>query len=104
MRRRNAGPTSEAPISPPSRLAGLRFTVLAAIALTLSLTTPQLTRAREARSLSEIAAAQHVPLARVASIALTSADPQLDEAVRAGAITDAERRDLRRRIREGVFV
>ena len=95
---------SEAPISPPGRLAGLRFTVLAAIALTLSLTTPQLTRAREARSLSEIAAAQHVPLARVASIALTSADPQLDEAVRAGAITDAERRDLRRRIREGVFV
>ena len=104
MRERNARGMSEAPISPPSRLAGLRFTVLAAIALTLSLTTPQLAQAREARSLGEIAAAQHVPLARVASIALTSAEPQLDEAVRTGAITDAERRDLRRRIREGVFV
>lgn len=88
----------------PSRLAGLRFAVLASIALTLSLTTPQLARAREASSLSEIAAAQHVPLARVASIALAAAEPQLDEAVRSGAITDAQRRDLRRRIRSGRFV
>ena len=88
----------------PSRLAGLRFTVLAAIALTLSLTAPQLAQARRARSLSEIAAAQQVPLARVASVALTSAEPQLDEAVRSGAISDEERRELRRRIRDGVFV
>ena len=51
----------------PSRLAGLRFAVLA-------------------------------------SIALAAAEPQLDEAVRSGAITDAQRRDLRRRIRSGRFV
>ena len=94
----------EQPSAPPSRLAGLRFTVLAAIALTLSLTAPQLARARETRSLGEIAAARHVPLARVASVALTSAEPQLEEAVRSGAISDARRRKLRRRIRDGVFV
>ena len=87
-----------------TRLSGLRFTVMAAIALTLSLTTPQLAQARAARSLDEIAAERHVPLGRIGSVALSSAEPQLEEAVRAGAITEAQRRDLRRRIRDGRFV
>ena len=60
----------------------------------------QLPRSQAAGSLAGLAARQNVSLARVRSIALGAADPVLDEAMRAGVITDAERRALRWRIRE----
>jgi hypothetical protein len=41
-----------------------------------------------------------VSVARVRSVALAAADPLLDEAVRAGAISDSDRRFLRSRIRD----
>jgi hypothetical protein len=49
--------------------------------------------------MDKLAARQNVSLERVRSVALSAADPLLDEAVRSGAISDGDRRSLRRRIR-----
>ena len=60
----------------------------------------QLSQSQAAGTLARLAATQNVSLVRVRSIALAAADPVLDEAMRAGVISDAERRALRWRIRE----
>ena len=93
--------------SPPRirRLWGVRLVVLAATAAALGVPQTQLARSQAAgTSLARIAALQNVSVARVRSVALTAADPLLDEAVRAGAISDSDRRALRSRIRDSGVV
>jgi hypothetical protein len=82
------------------RLWGLRLVVVAATAAALGIPQQQLSRSQAAGTLARLAASQNVSLARVRSVALAAADPVLDEAMRAGVISDAERRSLRWRIRE----
>ena len=83
------------------RLWGVRLVVLAATAAALGMPQSQLARSQAAGTdLSRLAARQNVSVARVRSVALAAADPLLDEAVRAGAISDADRRSLRWRIRD----
>ena len=83
------------------RLWGLRLVVLAATAAALGIPQSQLARSQAAGTdISRLAARQNVSVARVRSVALAAADPLLDEAVRAGAISDADRRSLRWRIRD----
>jgi hypothetical protein len=61
----------------------------------------QLAQSRAAgTSVARLAARQNVSVARVRSVALAAADPLLDEAVRAGAISEADRRYLRSSIRD----
>jgi hypothetical protein len=72
--------------------------VLAATAAALGITQEQLSESQGA--MSGLAARQNVSLASVRSVALAAAEPLLDEAVRAGAISDADRRSLRWRIRD----
>src|SRR4051794_17218088 len=75
------------------RLWGLRLVVLAATAAALGMPQSQLARSQAAGTdISRLAARQNVSAARVRSVALAAADPLLDEAVRAGAISDADRR------------
>ena len=95
-------PVPDPPAAPPlqRRLWGLRLVVLAATAAALGIPQGQLSQSQAAGTMARLAARQNVSLARVRSVALTAADPVLDEAVRAGAISEAERRALRWRIRE----
>jgi hypothetical protein len=87
------------------RLWGVRLVVLAASAAALGMPQSQLARSQAAgTSMARLAARQNVSVARVRSVALAAADPLLDEAVRAGAISDRDRRSLRWRIREGEAV
>jgi hypothetical protein len=93
--------------SPPRmrRLWGVRLVVLAATAAALGVPQTQLAESQAAgTSLSAIADRQNVSVARVRSVALAAADPLLDEAVRAGAISDSDRRSLRWRIRDNGVV
>jgi hypothetical protein len=83
------------------RLWGVRLVVLAATAAALGVPQKQLAQSQAAgTSLSHLAARHNVSAARVRSVALAAADPLLEEAVRAGAISDDDRRSLRSRIRE----
>jgi hypothetical protein len=87
------------------RLWGVRLVVLAASAAALGMPQSQLARSQAAgTSMANLAARQNVSIGRVRSVALAAADPLLDEAVRAGAISDRDRRSLRWRIREGESV
>jgi hypothetical protein len=86
------------------RLWGLRLVVVAATAAALGIPQQQLSQSQAAGTVASLAARQNVSLARVRSVALAAADPVLDEAMRAGVISDAERRSLRWRIREGGVV
>ena len=54
--------------------------------------------------MASLAASQNVSVERVRSVALAAADPLLDEAVRAGAISEDDRRSLRWRIRDSGVV
>jgi hypothetical protein len=83
------------------RLWGVRLVVVAATAAALGIPQAQLARSQSAAAVARLAARQNVSLARVRSVALSAADPVLDDAMRAGVITDAERRSLRWRIRDG---
>jgi hypothetical protein len=83
------------------RLWGVRMVVLAATAAALGVPQRQLAQSQAAgTSMANLAARQNVSVARVRSVALAAADPLLDEAVRAGAISDSDRRFLRSRIRD----
>lgn len=83
------------------RLWGVRLVVLAATAAALGVPQSQLAQSQAAgTSLSHLAARHDVSVARVRSVALAAADPVLDEAVRAGAISDDDRRFLRSSIRD----
>ena len=83
------------------RLWGVRLVVMAATAAALGMPQKQLAQSQAAgTSIARIAARQNVSVARVRSVALAAADPLLDEAVRAGAISDSDRRFLRSRIRD----
>ena len=83
------------------RLWGVRIVVLAATAASLGISQAQLAGSQAAgTSMANLAARQNVSVARVRSVALAAADPLLDEAVRSGAISDADRRSLRWRIRD----
>lgn len=87
------------------RLWGVRLVVLAATAATLGMPQSSLASSRAAgATIATLAARQNVSVARVGSVALAAADPLLDEAVRAGAISDDDRRSLRWRIRESGVV
>lgn len=86
------------------RLWGVRLVVVAATAAALGIPQQQLSQSQAAGTVASLAARQNVSLARVRSVALAAADPVLDEAMRAGVISDAERRSLRWRIREGGVV
>jgi hypothetical protein len=87
------------------RLWGVRLVVLAATAAALGMPQSALARSQAGGvSMANLAARQNVSVARVRSVALAAADPLLDEAVRAGAISDRDRRALRSRIREGEVV
>ena len=96
------------PVAAPARqrrLWGVRLVVIAASAAALGMSQSQLTRSQAAgRSMASIAERQNVSAARVRSVALAAADPLLDEAVRAGAISDDDRRSLRSRIRDSGVV
>jgi hypothetical protein len=84
------------------RLWSIRLVVLAATAAALGLPQSQVARSQAAgTTLASLAARQNVSVARVRSAALTAAEPLLEEAVRAGALTDDDRRALRSRIRDG---
>jgi uncharacterized protein (DUF2345 family) len=80
------------------RLWGVRLVVLAATAAALGITQQQLSESQGA--MTSLAARQNVSLASVRSVALAAAEPLLDEAVRAGAISESARRSLRWRIRD----
>ena len=83
----------------------MRLVVLAATAAALGMPQSQLARSQAAgTSMANLAARQNVSVARVRSVALAAADPLLDEAVRAGAISDSDRRSLRWRIRDSGIV
>ena len=86
------------------RLWGLRLVVVAATAAALGIPQRQLAQSQAAGTVASLAARQNVSLASVRSVALAAADPVLDEAMRAGVISDAERRCLRWRIRESGVV
>jgi hypothetical protein len=86
------------------RLWGLRLVVVAATAAALGIPQGQLAQSQAAGTVAGLAERQNVSLARVRSIALAAADPVLDEAMRAGVISDDERRSLRWRIRESGLV
>jgi hypothetical protein len=81
------------------RLAGLQATLLAAAALTLGLTSSELARRQRQEPISSIAAERGIDLAQLRSVALTAAEPLLDEAVRNGALSEHERDSLRWQIR-----
>jgi hypothetical protein len=80
------------------RLWGVRLVVLAATAAALGITQKQLSESQGA--MASLAARQNVSLQSVRSVALAAAEPLLDEAVRAGAISEADRSSLRWRIRD----
>jgi hypothetical protein len=81
-------------------LWGLRLVVLAASAAALGMSQSSLARSQAAgANMASLAASRNVSVERVRSVALAAADPVLDEAVRAGAISDDDRRSLRWRIR-----
>ncbi len=83
------------------RLWGVRLVVLAATAAALGVPQKQISQSQAAgNTVARIAARQNVSVARVRSVALAAADPLLDEAVRAGVISDDDRRSLRSRIRD----
>ena len=83
------------------RLWGVRLVVLAATAAALGVPHKQISQSQAAgNTVARIAARQNVSVARVRSVALAAADPLLDEAVRAGVISDDDRRSLRSRIRD----
>ncbi len=87
------------------RLWGVRLVVLAATAAALGMPQSALARSQAAgTTMASLAARQNVSVTRVRSVALAAADPLLEEAVRAGAISDRDRRSLRMRIREGEAV
>ena len=98
----------EAANDPPSggpararRLWGVRLVVMAATAAALGVPQKQLAQSQAAgANVARLAARQNVSVARVRSVALAAADPLLDEAVRAGAISDADRSYLRSSIRD----
>jgi hypothetical protein len=83
------------------RLWGVRMVVIAATAAALGIPQKQLAQSQAAgTSIAHLAARQNVSVARVRSVALNAADPVLQEAVRAGAISEDDRRFLRSRIRD----
>ena len=83
------------------RLWGVRLVVLAATAAALGMPQSQIARSQAAGNhLARLAARQNVSVARVRSVALAAAEPLLDEAVRAGVISEDDRRSLRWRIRD----
>ena len=83
------------------RLWGVRLVVLAATAAALGMPQTSVARSQAAgATMANLAARQNVSVARVRSVALAAADPLLDEAVRAGAISEEDRRSLRWRIRD----
>lgn len=83
------------------RLWGVRLVVIAATAAALGVPQKQIAQSQAAgTSIARLAARQNVSVARVRSVALAAADPLLDEAVRAGVISDHDRRSLRSRIRD----
>jgi hypothetical protein len=87
------------------RLWGVRLVVLAATAAALGMPQSSVARSQAAgATMASLAARQNVSVGRVRSVALAAADPLLDEAVRAGAISDDDRRSLRWRIRDSGVV
>jgi hypothetical protein len=83
------------------RLWGVRLVVMAATAAALGVPQRQLAQSQAAgTNVARLAARQNVSVARVRSVALAAADPLLDEAVRAGAISESDRRYLRSSIRD----
>jgi hypothetical protein len=73
------------------RLVGLQAALLAAAALTLGLTPGQLAARQRTKPVQRIAQERGVDVARLQAVALTAAEPLLDEAVRSGALSRAER-------------
>ena len=87
------------------RLWGVRLVVLAASAAALGMPQSSVaSRQAQGATMASLAASQNVSVKRVRSVALAAADPLLDEAVRAGAISEDDRRSLRWRIRDGGVV
>ena len=87
------------------RIWGVRLVVLAATAAVLGMPQTSVARSQAAgATMANLAARQNVSVARVRSVALAAADPLLDEAVRAGAISEEDRRSLRWRIRDSGVV
>jgi hypothetical protein len=82
------------------RLWGVRIVVLAATAAALGLPQTSVASSQAAgATMATLAERQNVSVTRVGSVALAAADPLLEEAVRAGAISEDDRRSLRWRIR-----
>ncbi len=87
------------------RIWGVRLVVLAATAAALGMPQSSVASSQAAgATMAALAARQNVSVERVRSVALAAADPLLDEAVRAGAISEDDRRSLRWRIRDGGVV
>jgi hypothetical protein len=80
------------------RLLGVRATVLAAVAFSLGLTAADLRVLQRTTPVPRIAAQRHVDPSRVRAAALAAAEPQLEAALRAGAISEPQRAALRGRI------
>ena len=107
-RKRHVPPGDLPPDAAPAkqrRIWGLRLVVLAATAASLGIPQSQLAGSQAAGTdISRLAARQNVSVARVRSVALAAAEPVLDEAVKAGAISEDDRRSLRWRIRNSGLV
>jgi crotonobetainyl-CoA:carnitine CoA-transferase CaiB-like acyl-CoA transferase len=77
---------------------GVRCALDTGVARTLGLTSDELESRLQRRSLAQVAAERGVPMARLRRVARAIAEPQLEAAVAAGVIKDAERTALFRRL------
>jgi hypothetical protein len=81
------------------RLWGVRLAVTAAVAATLGLTPAELSARQRSAPLARIAAERGVALDRVGAAAAQAAEPLLQEAVRAGALSARQGAALRLQLR-----
>ena len=86
------------------RVRALRVVLVATAAVVLGLPAAQVQAQARARSLAAMAAERGVDVERLRAAALASADPLLDEAVRAGDLTPAQRAALRRYVASEIVV
>lgn len=84
------------------RIIAIRLVVAAATATLLGVPVDRVQAAAGRRSVSTLAATRGVDVGRIRATAVAAAAPLLDEGVRAGDLTPAQRDGLRRQIEDGL--
>lgn len=87
-----------------ARVRSLRLVLAATAAVVLGLSVAQVQAQARARGLAAMAAERGVDVERLRAAAVVAADPLLDDAVRAGDLTQAQRAALRRHVRTAIIV